>query len=69
MKKPKMKKPNFKRKKYMTLKLDDKQATCVVAALLEIKELISKNIKEETKDKEIVEKLCDEIIEKKMDLV
>ncbi len=53
----------------MTLKLDDKQATCVVAALLEIKELISKNIKEETKDKEIVEKLCDEIIEKKMDLV
>lgn len=53
----------------MTLKLDDKQASLVAVALLELKELISKNIKDETKDKEIVEKLCDEIIEKKMDLV
>lgn len=64
-----MKKPNFKRKKYMTLKLDDKQASLVAVALLELKELISKNIKDENRDKEIVDKLCDEVIEKKMDLV
>lgn len=56
------------RKKYMTLKLNDKQASLVVVALLELKDIISRNIKDETKDKEMVDKLCDEIITKKMDL-
>lgn len=63
-----MKKPNFRKKKYMTLKLDDKQASLVAVALLELKDIIEENIKDETKDKEMVDKLCDEIITKKMDL-